>query len=560
MCARLFALLVGFPIVLVFFLPAAVAADTPGAIWIASLDNGRTIAEARRTGAEILDRFPDALVLASEESVELLRAARFPVEGPVDLGRGDPLFLVRERGETGRSGPIESILTRWEGIDLIWSDGRNAIVRASGEPPHDQGGAFLAAKKMRRTPVRAPIVERAPAPRKAATTTFSPLVDAMVAEVDSAPYMQWIGNLAGANEITISGYPFTINNRWTHHARCDTAERYVYEQFLAMGIDSVVFDTFDVAASTARNVVATIPGAVTPERVYILCGHVDAISQSPSVTAPGANDNASGAAAVLTAAEILKCYSFHSTITLITFTGEEQGLYGSEHYAAEAAARGDSILGVVNCDMVAWYNNQYKMIIEGETEWDWLMQVANDACAEYTSLQTQLDYYSWGSDHVPFQNEGFPAFLAIEKEWSSYPCYHNTCDTTENNKGDFGADVTRACLATVAQLADPISSLVSVAEGGAPRRTRLLSNRPNPFNPSTTIRFTLDRPATADLSVFDPAGRPVRVLVRGHLGAGDHEVLWDGLDGSGRPAPSGVYLYRLWTGDRTIREKMLLVR
>ena len=56
--------------------------------------------------------------------------------------------------------------------------------------------------------------------------------------------------------------------------------------------------------------------------------------------------------------------------------------------------------------------------------------------------------------------------------------------------GDFGADVTRACLATVAHLADPISSLVSVAEGEAPQRTRLLSNRPNPFNPSTTIRFT----------------------------------------------------------------------
>jgi hypothetical protein len=79
-------------------------------------------------------------------------------------------------------------------------------------------------------------------------------------------------------------------------------------------------------------------------------------------------------------------------------------------------------------------------------------------------------------------------------------------------------------------------------------RVVLFQNEPNPFNPSTCIRFRLDRPDDVSLRIFDPAGRAVRTLLRGPLGAGEHAVVWDGRDARGRRSASGIYFYRLCTG------------
>ncbi|MBK9304444.1 MAG: T9SS type A sorting domain-containing protein [bacterium] len=70
---------------------------------------------------------------------------------------------------------------------------------------------------------------------------------------------------------------------------------------------------------------------------------------------------------------------------------------------------------------------------------------------------------------------------------------------------------------------------------------------PNPFNPTTTIRFALPAAGSARLAVYDVTGRLVRTLIDGNLAAGAHEASWDGRDAAGRSAASGVYLARLST-------------
>lgn len=85
-------------------------------------------------------------------------------------------------------------------------------------------------------------------------------------------------------------------------------------------------------------------------------------------------------------------------------------------------------------------------------------------------------------------------------------------------------------------------------------------NLPNPFHPTTTIRFSLAQEGQARLAVFDVAGRRVRTLVDGMRSAGSHAATWDGRNEAGRPCPSGVYLYRLDAGDRSDTRKMLLVQ
>ena len=93
-----------------------------------------------------------------------------------------------------------------------------------------------------------------------------------------------------------------------------------------------------------------------------------------------------------------------------------------------------------------------------------------------------------------------------------------------------------------------------------PTAVLLAPNRPNPFNPATTIAFALDVDREVVLTVHDLAGRRVSVLWQGHCEAGRHEVIWRGLDQRGRPQPSGTYLYRLQAGDQVQTRAMALVR
>ncbi|MFA6470819.1 MAG: heparinase II/III family protein [Candidatus Latescibacterota bacterium] len=83
---------------------------------------------------------------------------------------------------------------------------------------------------------------------------------------------------------------------------------------------------------------------------------------------------------------------------------------------------------------------------------------------------------------------------------------------------------------------------------------------PNPFNPSTTIKFSLPAPGKVNLIVYDIAGRKVRELILTQLPTGIHSAFWDGRDASGRPVSSGVYFARLTMGKYTAVRKMLLMK
>ena len=90
--------------------------------------------------------------------------------------------------------------------------------------------------------------------------------------------------------------------------------------------------------------------------------------------------------------------------------------------------------------------------------------------------------------------------------------------------------------------------------------TALHPNHPNPFNPSTTIRYELAAAADVRLRVYDAAGRLVRTLVDAREGAGAHDVIFDGRDDAGHPVASGVYFYRLEAGTATQTRKMVLLK
>ncbi|MEZ4388162.1 MAG: S8 family serine peptidase [Candidatus Krumholzibacteriia bacterium] len=111
------------------------------------------------------------------------------------------------------------------------------------------------------------------------------------------------------------------------------------------------------------------------------------------------------------------------------------------------------------------------------------------------------------------------------------------------------------CEADTVTVADAVIVTSATGIGAPPAVFALAHNRPNPFNPSTAIAFSLQTAGQARLEVFDAAGRRVDVLVDGPTAAGVHEVVW-------RPTqqPSGVYFARLSSGGRTAIQRMSLVR
>jgi hypothetical protein len=92
------------------------------------------------------------------------------------------------------------------------------------------------------------------------------------------------------------------------------------------------------------------------------------------------------------------------------------------------------------------------------------------------------------------------------------------------------------------------------------RSLALHQNRPNPFNPTTTISFVLPGKARVDLSVYNLQGQLVRTLVNEVLDEGLSEVIWNGTDARGNPVASGVYFYRLRAGKSVMTKKMILLK
>jgi hypothetical protein len=105
----------------------------------------------------------------------------------------------------------------------------------------------------------------------------------------------------------------------------------------------------------------------------------------------------------------------------------------------------------------------------------------------------------------------------------------------------------------------PASTVRPVAAATEPN-ARLGLARPNPFNPTTTIAYSLALAGDAELVVYDVTGRRVRTLVDGFVTAGDHEVRWDGRDDGGEVVSSGVYFYRLRAGDVVETQRMVLLK
>ena len=293
------------------------------------------------------------------------------------------------------------------------------------------------------------------------------LIPQLVSQVSSNDACRYLRQIAGADLTVVGGDLYRIETRHTSRpAAIGEATERIYQQLQALGL-KVSYKDWSLARYSGRNVVGELAGGVHSNEVIVVVAHLD---DMPNVKkAPGADDNASGAAGVLVAAEILARYRFERTIRFLFVTGEEQGLLGSNRYAEEAFTNGDQIAAVLNLDMISWdSDNTPSLRVHTRT-------AANPGYgADLAIFQAFSNVVSTcglagrlmpiltadgetASDHSSFWDRGYAAILAMEDDYSDFtPYYHTTNDTVSRVNVTYFTDFVKAALGTTAQLAVPV--------------------------------------------------------------------------------------------------------
>jgi hypothetical protein len=297
-------------------------------------------------------------------------------------------------------------------------------------------------------------LRRAAAPSRSGSfvTTKDSLIEFIAAQISEA-------NLRAQVDILQA-----FQTRFASTAACEDAGQYIYGYLQGLGLDDVRFQPFTFAgAYGSRNVIAEKTGETFPEAILIICAHYDSTSGASTRTtqAPGADDNASGTAAVLETARILASFPLDFTVRFIAFSAEEWGLFGSRSYAQEARLAGEKIIGVINLDMIAYADampEDLTLIVNGVS--GWLAGRFGQAAETYSGLASSpiVNASFTYSDHASFWDMGYPALLAIEDEPLANPYYHTTSDRTNTLNFSFFSDATRSALALVSELAQPVKT------------------------------------------------------------------------------------------------------
>ncbi len=279
----------------------------------------------------------------------------------------------------------------------------------------------------------------------------NPLVEAMVSSVAPDSVLSYVYRLQ------------RFRTRYSTSDSCRAAAEWIRQKFISYGCDTVIMQNHTFGH--APNVIGIRYGTRGSRSNYaIICGHFDSYSSLNPNDAPGADDNASGTAAVIEACRVTQGYRFQYDLRFIAFSGEEFGLYGSEYYAGQARAQGDTILGVLNFDMIGYVDVEPENLdVLGkinnppcEPFVDWFTAVADT----YTSLTVykRMVNDNQNSDHGPFWNNGYLAFCGIEDFWPNNPWYHTSGDSigAGYNNNQFCTEVTRAGVAALATLGQPL--------------------------------------------------------------------------------------------------------
>ena len=312
-----------------------------------------------------------------------------------------------------------------------------------------------------------------------------------------------------------------------------------------------------------ENIIGEKTGSEYPRSYIYGTAHFDSISgtedqdEDPYILAPGANDNGSGASALLEISRVLADYTPRRSLRLVFFNAEELGLHGSSHHARQLALDGVQVDGVVNLDMVVWSDPpevQEDLDIITDYRSEWLADVLMESCVRYGDGMPGykiIDPNAHRSDHFIFWVVGYPALLCTEDIDLPYPYYHTYDDDYPMIAGHFPLtrQITRAALGALAGLVgihdDHLYNLADIYA------------YPNPFRGDRHSGVTFNGiPPGSKIRVYDIVGNLVYETVSTAF-----ELDWDVTNTVGAELAAGVYLYHVTApGGDSVTAKLAVIR
>lgn len=348
----------------------------------------------------------------------------------------------------------------------------------------------------------------------------------LVNSVSQSTLADHVAKLSGETEISVGAQTTTLTNRITGTESYELAAQYVYEFLENLGLE-VTYQSGITEENISeqmtmtypyKNVIAEKKGTTYPDEVVVLCAHLDSTAEGmsrvdaalserdadssiePSAVetdssesasdqevesfdgdvsdmggegssmrayAPGADDNATGCAAVLHIAELLSRYEFERTIRFCFFDAEEEGFIGSTAYVESLGDAADTIKAVINLDTLGWDSDgepNFSIVTqfdqaetyEAQQEISQVFQqsVQNYGLSEAVTLKNVTASLELMSDQVSFWNAGIPAVLVIEDTEDLNPNANMKEDVFKNLNLEYYVDVVKAITGAVADLAE----------------------------------------------------------------------------------------------------------
>lgn len=286
------------------------------------------------------------------------------------------------------------------------------------------------------------------------------------------------------------------------------AQNWITSRYQSLGYTDVVLQPFSYAAGTSSNIIVTKIGTVYPNTYLIIDAHYDTIN------GPGTNDNGTGTVLLLELARLLKDVDTEYSIKFIHFSGEEDGLIGSNYYVNNTVIPQNlDIKLVFNIDEVGGVNGMSNDTIVCER--DTGSPSSNNAAstiatntlatcmALYSNLNTEISY-AYASDYMPFENNGIIITGLYEKNES--PVNHTANDNLANMDPTYAYEVTKGALGAALEFAEAYDALST--ESIEVLNTNL-SLYPNPANNHITISFNSPLEKAIDFKLIDLQGKEV---------------------------------------------------
>ena len=263
------------------------------------------------------------------------------------------------------------------------------------------------------------------------------------------------------SRVNIASWINTISSFHTRHTKSDSINdvaNWLKQELNRLHYKNVWFHEYPHDGYQLKNVICqTLAGE---DKTILICAHYDSIMEDTNNSeerAPGANDNASGMAAVLELSRILANSYLDYVVKFAFFSGEEQGLWGSNAYAKHIHQKKENMDMLINLDMVGRPPLDCNSVIIEKDEGNSVQENDRTSChfgeimrnmvSQYTNLRA-IDGPIYDSDYMPFEALGY-AVVGIYDDGQESPIHHSKSDIPTSLNLDYIVEITKVVLATL---------------------------------------------------------------------------------------------------------------